>query len=109
VGLKYGCAALITKIEEVNGKYIVYAEKKEIAEKKPRGFVHWISVEDAVNCELRLYDLLFTEKEPNKLENYQDGLNPNSCTIRKNAKMHKDLLSSFIPTFFLLFSTENRG
>ncbi len=32
VGLKYGCAALITKIEEVNGKTVVYAEKKDIAE-----------------------------------------------------------------------------
>lgn len=104
VGLKYGCSALITSIEIVNGKQTIKAEKYSIEEKKPKGFVHWISIEDAIECEVRLYDLLFTVENPNKLKNYLDGLNPNSCEIFKNSKMNKDLCCNIMICFLMILA-----
>lgn len=32
-------------------------------------------------------------RDPNKLDNYLDAINPNSCVVKKNAVMAKDLKS----------------
>jgi glutaminyl-tRNA synthetase len=55
--------------------------------------LHWISHEDSVDCELRLYEVLFNVYDPNSLPNYLDGVNKNSLLIVKGAKMNKNLLN----------------
>jgi glutaminyl-tRNA synthetase len=57
--------------------------------KKVKGTIHWVSVKDAVDCEVRLYDRLLTVEDPasEKDKDYKDLINPNSLKIVPNAKL----------------------
>jgi len=49
--------------------------------RKVKGTIHWVSSKHAVKTEVRLYDHLFTERDPNKIEegkDYKDLINPAS-------------------------------
>ncbi len=65
--------------------------------RRVRGTLHWVSVEHAVDAEVRLYDTLFTEREP---ENATDGtdwiefLNPDSLQILNNCKVEPSLVDA---------------
>jgi glutaminyl-tRNA synthetase len=49
-----------------------------------KGTIHWVSVADAVEAEVRLYDRLFQVEDPSSEEgNFKDYINPNSLTIIK--------------------------
>ena len=56
---------------------------------KSKGFLHWVSVDEAVKCEIRVYDYLFNVYDPNELEDYITGINPDSKIVYKNSLMHK--------------------
>ena len=44
-----------------------------------KGVIHWVPVEDAMEAEVRLYDRLFLEENPDKAEgDYRDFINPDS-------------------------------
>lgn len=66
-------------------------ERLPAGELKPKGLLHWISKEEAVPCEIRQYDYLFNEYNPNELEDFIGGLNPESIVVYKNSLMHKSL------------------
>ena len=54
---------------------------------RPRGVIHWVSATESVDCEVRLYDRLFTDEAPDSGDkDFMDSLNPNSLEIIKNAK-----------------------
>ncbi len=57
--------------------------------KKVKGTIHWVSVKDAVDCEVRLYDRLLTVEDPasEKDKDYKDLINPKSLEIIPNAKL----------------------
>ena len=65
--------------------------------RRVRGTLHWVSADHAVDAEVRLYDTLFTEREP---ENAAEGtdwiqfLNPNSLEILENCKVEPSLLDA---------------
>ncbi|MCG9127226.1 glutamine--tRNA ligase/YqeY domain fusion protein [Candidatus Poribacteria bacterium] len=65
--------------------------------RRVQGTLHWVSVEHAANAEVRLYETLFTEREP---ENAADGsdwiqfLNPDSLEILENCKVEPSLLDA---------------
>ncbi|MBA61186.1 MAG: glutamine--tRNA ligase [Planctomycetaceae bacterium] len=62
--------------------------------RKVKGTIHWVSVEHAVDAEVRLYDHLFQTQHPNDVEQgqtYLDNLNPNSLEILKNCKLESSL------------------
>ena len=65
--------------------------------RRVQGTLHWVSAEQAIEAEVRLYDTLFTEREP---ENAADGtdwiqfLNPNSLEILENCKVEPSLLNA---------------
>lgn len=46
--------------------------------RKVKGVIHWVSAAHAIEAEVRLYDRLFSAASPDKSENYQDCLNPDS-------------------------------
>ncbi|MBC8325163.1 MAG: glutamine--tRNA ligase/YqeY domain fusion protein [Verrucomicrobia subdivision 3 bacterium] len=46
--------------------------------RKVKGTLHWVSADHAVDAEVRLYDRLFTEAEPEAEGNFLDCLNPDS-------------------------------
>ncbi len=45
------------------------------------GTIHWVDLEHGVPIELRLYDRLFSDPEPDRQENFLDALNPDSLQI----------------------------
>jgi glutaminyl-tRNA synthetase len=57
--------------------------------KKVKGTIHWVSVNHAIDCEVRLYDRLFTVEDPagEKDKDYKDLINPNSLELVENAKL----------------------
>ena len=49
--------------------------------RKVKGTLHWVSADHAVDAEVRLYDRLFTEAEPEAEGDFIDCLNPDSLKI----------------------------
>jgi glutaminyl-tRNA synthetase len=62
--------------------------------RKVKGTMHWVSVEHALQTEVRLYDRLFTEAEPDKNDNWKSSLNPNSMEILGNVFVEPSLLEA---------------
>jgi len=57
--------------------------------RRVKGTLHWVSVNDAVDVEVRLYDHLFTQEDMGNLKkdhDYKDFLNPDSLKVLKNCK-----------------------
>ncbi len=59
--------------------------------RKVKGTIHWVSVENALHTEVRLYDRLFTEAEPDKNADWKSSLNPDSMEILSNAFVEPSL------------------
>lgn len=57
----------------------------EASQRKVSGTLHWVSIQHAVEAEVRLYDRLFTDEAPDsyKDKNFLDFVNPNSLEIVK--------------------------
>ena len=49
--------------------------------RKVKGIIHWVSARHAEKVEVRLYDRLFNQENPDKAENYLSALNPQSLQI----------------------------
>ena len=65
--------------------------------RKVQGTIHWVSAAHALDAKIRIYDRLFTEINPNKVEegkSFLDLLNPNSCTVLHNCKIEPGLAGS---------------
>ncbi|MDE2713833.1 MAG: glutamine--tRNA ligase/YqeY domain fusion protein [Verrucomicrobiota bacterium] len=62
--------------------------------RKVKGTLHWVSAEHAVDAEVRLYDRLFTEPEPEAEGDFLDCLNPDSLKIIA-AKLEPSLAKLF--------------
>ncbi|MDD5393032.1 MAG: glutamine--tRNA ligase/YqeY domain fusion protein [Thiothrix sp.] len=59
---------------------------------KAKGVIHWVAAHDNVDCEVRLYDRLFTDVAPDAGgKNYLDYLNPNSLVILNGCKAESSL------------------
>jgi glutaminyl-tRNA synthetase len=56
---------------------------------KVKSTIHWVSTAHAVEAEVRLYDRLFNDAEPDGHEDkdFKEFINPNSLEIIKNAKI----------------------
>ncbi len=62
--------------------------------RKVKGTIHWVSARHAVSAEVRLYDHLFTAKDPNDVPEGKDftmHLNPNSLEVLKDCKLEPAL------------------
>jgi glutaminyl-tRNA synthetase len=54
---------------------------------RPRGVVHWVSATACVDCEVRLYDRLFSDPAPDSGDrNFLDFINPASLTVLSGCK-----------------------
>jgi len=63
----------------------------EGANRKVKGTIHWVSANDSVDVELRLYDRLFSVEDPDGQATAEDRdfvelINPNSLQVIPNAK-----------------------
>lgn len=61
--------------------------------RKIRGTIHWVDVNAAVDSEIRVYDKLFTVKDPDASDlDYHELINQDSLQVIKNAKLEPWLL-----------------
>ncbi len=58
---------------------------------KVKSTIHWVEATSAVSAELRMYDKLFTEEDPNALEDFTQCLNPHSLTVLQDCKLESGL------------------
>ncbi len=54
---------------------------------KAKGVIHWVSARENIDCEVRLYDRLFSDPAPDAGDkNFLDFMNPNSLQILQGCK-----------------------
>jgi len=55
----------------------------EASQRKVKGTIHWVSIPHAIDAEVRVYDRLFTNENPdgNKEIDFKEFINPNSLEI----------------------------
>ena len=66
--------------------------------RKVKGTIHWVSVKDAVDAEVLLYDRLFKRSDPDQGGSFLDALNPDSCMVQ-NAKLEPCLIDPGAQTY----------
>ncbi len=55
--------------------------------RRPKATLHWVSAEHALDCEVRLYDRLFNEEDPEQDGDFLAHLNANSLEVIPHAKL----------------------
>jgi len=69
--------------------------------RKVRGTIHWVDKKTAVNAEIRIYDTLFTDPEPDVAsKDFTEFINPDSLTILKDCKAEQMLGTAEAPQAF---------
>ncbi|WP_298140689.1 glutamine--tRNA ligase/YqeY domain fusion protein [Flavobacterium sp.] len=55
----------------------------EASQRKVKGTIHWVSIQHAIEAEVRLYDRLFTHENPDgdKEVDFKEYINPNSLEV----------------------------
>jgi glutaminyl-tRNA synthetase len=90
VRLKYGCIITYEDVvKDADGNVIEVHATADLttrrgqpnADQKVKGTIHWVSADDAVDAEVRLYDRLFTVPEPGAEEDFMASLNPDSLEV----------------------------
>jgi glutaminyl-tRNA synthetase len=59
--------------------------------RKVKGTLHWVSAEHALDAEVRLYDRLFSQENPNEGDDFRHFLNPHSLDIVTGCKLEPSL------------------
>lgn len=67
---------------------------------KAKGTLHWVTREQAVDAEVRLYDRLFSQPEPEANGDFMDALNPGSLEVLRNCKVEPMLGQAEVGTVF---------
>ncbi|PKD41443.1 glutamine--tRNA ligase [Methylomonas sp. Kb3] len=62
--------------------------------RKVKGVIHWVSEQHALPAELRLYDRLFSHPNPDTLDNFLDGINPNSLEVLTDCRVEASLAAA---------------
>jgi glutaminyl-tRNA synthetase len=63
--------------------------------------IHWVDAATAVDAEIRLYDNLFSDPEPDAAgKNFLDCLNPNSLEVLQGCKAESALADAAFPTSY---------
>lgn len=62
--------------------------------RKVKGVIHWVSEQHALPAEIRLYDRLFSHPNPDTLDNFLDGINPNSLEVLTDARVEASLVNA---------------
>lgn len=85
------------EIVELRCSYDADTLGKQPTDRKVKGVIHWVSAPHAIDGEVRLYDRLFSEEYPDKVEDGKDfrsNLNPDSLEVIEHAKFEPSLQSA---------------
>ncbi len=68
----------------------------EASKRKVKATLHWVSAAHAINAEVRLYDRLFSDEDPDghKDKNFKEFLNSESLSVLKDCKLEPNLASA---------------
>jgi glutaminyl-tRNA synthetase len=64
--------------------------------RKVKATIHWVSAQDAITAEVRLYNQLFTRPDPDA-SNFTADLNPNSLEVLPDAKLEPAIVGANSP------------
>jgi len=66
------------------------------ANRKVKGTLHWVSVENSFDAEIRLYDRMFMDEDPDghKDKDFREFINPNSLTVLQRCKLEPSIKSA---------------
>lgn len=62
--------------------------------RKVKATLHWVSEAHAIRAEVRLYDHLFKVPDPDELEDFRTGINPDSLSVLKDCYLEPSLSSA---------------
>ena len=63
--------------------------------------IHWVDANDCVDAEIRLYDNLFTDPDPDGFEGgFLACMNPNSLEVLQNCKLERSLENAVAPAAY---------
>ncbi len=67
---------------------------------KANGVIHWVNADNSVACEVRLYDRLFTEANPeaDKNASFLDCINPESLVVLTDCRVEPGLAEAVAET-----------
>jgi glutaminyl-tRNA synthetase len=90
------------KVIEVHCQYDPYSRGGSAADgRKIKGTIHWVSAPHALDAEIRLFDRLFTDPNPDRGGvDYKQFLNPDSTEILPASKLEAGMATADIETRF---------
>ncbi len=62
--------------------------------RKVKSTIHWVSAAHALNAEVRLYDSLFTQADPEEGDDFRDNLNSDSLTVLSDCQVEPSLANA---------------
>ena len=82
------------ELEEIHATYIPESRSgSDTSGLQVKGVIHWVSINECVNIELRIYDRLFTDESPDSHDNkdFQEFINPDSLKVIPFAKAEPNI------------------
>jgi glutaminyl-tRNA synthetase len=79
------------EVQEIHCSYDPDTLGKNPEGRKVRGVIHWVSSEQAVPAEIRLYDRLFKVPEPGKEGDFLDDINTDSLQVKTHCLLEPAL------------------
>ena len=89
-------------ISEIHATYIPESKSgADTSEIKVKGTIHWLSIQHALQAEIRLYDRLFNVENPSQEEgDFKEYINPDSLQIISEAYVEPSLIHSEVGNQF---------
>ena len=89
-------------ISEIHATYLPESKSgSDISEIKVKGTIHWLSIQHALQAEIRLYDRLFIVENPSQEEgDFKEYINPDSLQIISKAYVEPSLINSEVGSHF---------
>jgi len=89
-------------ISEIHATYIPESKSgSDTSEIKVKGTIHWLSIQHALQAEIRLYDRLFNVENPSQEEgDFKEYINPDSLQIISQAYVEPSLINSEVGNHF---------
>ncbi|WP_027853684.1 glutamine--tRNA ligase/YqeY domain fusion protein [Marinobacterium litorale] len=86
------------EVVEIKASYDPDTKGANPIDYKPKGVIHWVSADNSQPCEVRVYDRLFTEPNPDgdKERDFHDFINPESLVVYPDARAEIGLKNASI-------------
>jgi len=100
------CEEVITdeagEVIELRCSYDPATKGENPTDYKPKGVIHWVSADNSIPCEVRLYDRLFTEANPeaDKERSFLEFINPDSLQIFANARVETGMSNAAVESSY---------